>query len=150
MATSKYKIITYEIRAHYHVKGTADLNDIVSAIHHQTESCLRAELGLDLNDMIRTGLIAGLEVEMTPENNETEGFVTIPVYNQGIDERITHSYITVAIAAAIKKVTHIGPYGCEFLISSINDMAGMRKNQFANDMKQVAEEFGISCISKQP
>lgn len=113
----EYKTIRYGINIEYEVGGLVKTGHVLGAIYGQTEVFLKRTLGEDLNSL-RGKYVGEVTVsKLTHNEGKTKGIARISVYG-GEKSRDT----VLAIAAAIREIAQVGPIGCSFTVTGIDNI----------------------------
>lgn len=109
--------IKYLIHAKLEVNGVVEPSDVVGAIFGQTENLLGEEL--ELRELLRTGKIGRIKVNLNSSHGKTTGTVLLP---SGVDK-----LETCMIAAALETIDRIGPCEARITVEKIEDIRASKR-----------------------
>ncbi|TEU15154.1 MAG: DNA primase, partial [Hadesarchaea archaeon] len=107
----------YLIHAKIETNGVAERPDAVGAIFGQTEGLLGDEL--DLRELLKTGRIGRLKVNISSNQGKSSGTVMIPSSLNRVETSI--------IAAALETINRVGPCEATIKIERIEDVRDAKR-----------------------
>ena len=131
MAKLAQSTIKYLIAAEFSCEGIVEKPDVIGAVFGQTEGLLGNDL--DLRELQRTGRIGRIEVDISSENGETSGQITIP---SSLD-----SSETALIAASLETVERIGPCYSQIKVKGVKDVRAGKRNFMINRAKNILQNM---------
>lgn len=124
-------IAKYVIYATIEVDGVVEKPDVIGALFGQTEGLLGPEL--DLRELLRTGRIGRIQVELDSKGGKTRGIVSIP-------SNIDRSEVAL-IAAAIEAVDKVGPHSARVTLQRIEDLREEKRRRIAERAKEILRKM---------
>jgi len=121
----------YMIRAKFEVRGVVEKHDVVGAIFGQTEGLLPPEL--DLRELLKTGKIGRITVELKSEKDRTFGKIEVP---SSLD-RVP----TAIIAAAIESVDRVGPCNARIRVERIVDIRQEKRERIVRRAVEILKDW---------
>ena len=121
----------YLIKARFEVRGVVEKHDVVGAIFGQTEGLLPPEL--DLRELLKTGKIGRITVDLKSEKDRTFGRIEVP---SSLD-RVP----TAIIAAAIESVDRVGPCNAKIRVERIVDVRQEKRERIVRRAVEILKEW---------
>jgi len=131
--------IKYVIHARIEANGVVERPDVVGAIFGQTEGLLGDDL--DLRDLLKTGRIGRINVNITSSQGKSTGTISIPSSLDRIE--------TAIIAAALETIERVGPCEAKITVDRIEDVRGAKRKFVVNRAKKLLERFGETATESQ-
>jgi DNA primase len=129
----------YLVEAGLEVNGVVERPDVVGAIFGQTEGLLGEDL--DLRELLRSGRIGRIRVNLKAEHGKTAGKILIP---SSLDR-----YETAIIAAALETIERIGPCEATIKIEKIQDVRDSKRKFIVHRAKEILQLFGETLPETQ-
>lgn len=123
--------IKYMIHASLEANGVVERPDVVGAVFGQTEGLLGDEL--DLRELLRTGRIGRIKVELQTEGGKTKGTIVIP---SSLDR-----YETAIIAAALETIERVGPCEAKIRVEKIQDVRDTKRKYILERAKEILKRL---------
>lgn len=121
----------YLIHAQFRASGVVERSDVVGAIFGQTEGLLGEQL--DLRDLQESSKVGRIAVEMSTEEGQSHGTVTIA---SGLD-RVE----TAVLAAGLETIERIGPCRSEFEVSNLEDARAAKRREVVSRATDLLADF---------
>jgi DNA primase len=128
--------IKYLIRATIRAKGVIEKPDVIGAIFGQTEGLLGSDL--DLRELQRTGRIGRIEVNITSNQGNSQGTITIP---SSLD-----SAETALIAATMETIERVGPCTATIKLESVEDTRSLKRKYVIDKAKSILKNLVESSV----
>jgi DNA primase len=129
----------YLIRAKLEANGMVERPDVVGAIFGQTEGLLGGEL--DLRELLKTGRIGRIKVDLNSVQGKTSGNITIPSSLDRVE--------TAIIAAALETIERIGPCESGIKIEDIQDVRDTKRKFIMDRAKEILRKFEETSFETQ-
>jgi len=123
--------VKYMIHASLEASGVVERPDVVGAIFGQTEGLLGDEL--DLRELLKTGRIGRIRVDLQTEGGKTRGTIMIP---SSLDR-----YETAIIAAALETIERIGPCEARIKVEKIQDVRDTKRKYILERAKEIIKQL---------
>ncbi|MDI6884344.1 MAG: DNA primase DnaG [Hadesarchaea archaeon] len=121
----------YLIHAKIEASGVVERPDVVGAIFGQTEGLLGDEL--DLRELLKTGRIGRIKVEINSNQGKSWGTVTIPSSLDRVE--------TAIIGAALETIDRVGPCEATIKVERIEDVRDVKRKLVIDRAKKLLEAF---------
>jgi len=119
----------YLIHAKIETNGVVERPDVVGAIFGQTEGLLGDEL--DLRELLKTGRIGRLKVNISSNQGKSSGTIMIPSSLNRVETSI--------IAAALETINRVGPCEATIKIERIEDVRDAKRRFIVGRAKEILE-----------
>lgn len=119
----------YLIHAKIETNGVAERPDVVGAIFGQTEGLLGDEL--DLRELLKTGRIGRIKVNINSTQGKSSGTITIPSSLDRVETSI--------IAAALETIDRVGPCEATIKVKRIEDVRDAKRKFIVGRAKEILE-----------
>ncbi len=119
--------IKYLIQASLEVNGVVEPPDVIGAIFGQTEGLLGEEL--ELRELLRTGKVGRIKVNITSEQGKTRGTILLP---SSLDKMET-----CLLAAALESIDRVGPCEAKITVEKIEDVREKKREQIVRRAKEL-------------
>jgi DNA primase len=129
----------YLVRANLEANGVVERPDVVGAIFGQTEGLLGGEL--DLRELLKTGRIGRIKVDLKSEQGKTNGIITIPSSLDRVE--------TAIIAAALETIERIGPCEANIKVERIQDVRDTKRKFILERAKEILRKFDETAFESQ-
>jgi DNA primase len=129
----------YLVHAKLEANGVVERPDVVGAIFGQTEGLLGGEL--DLRELLRTGRIGRIRVDLKSDQGKTEGTVTIPSSLDRVE--------TAIIAAALETIERIGPCEASIKVEKIQDVRDTKRKFIMERAREILQKFEETSFETQ-
>ncbi|TQQ81264.1 DNA primase [Halonotius terrestris] len=128
----------YLIHAQIAANGVVERNDVVGAVFGQTEGLLGDEL--DLRDLQESSKVGRIDVEISSENGQSFGEITIAT---SLDKAET-----AILGASLETIERIGPCRADIEISEIEDIRAAKRRAVVDRAKELlATAFDETSVS---
>lgn len=117
----------YLIHAKIETNGVVERPDVVGAIFGQTEGLLGDEL--DLRELLKTGRIGRIKVDINSAQGKSTGTITIPSSLDRIETSI--------IAAALETIDRVGPCEASIKADRIEDVRDAKRKFIVDRAKEI-------------
>jgi len=117
----------YLINAKIEASGVVERPDVVGAIFGQTEGLLGDEL--DLRELLKSGRIGRIKVEISSTHGKSSGTVVIPSSLDKVE--------TAIIAAALETIDRVGPCEATIKVEGIEDVRGAKRKFVVDRAKEI-------------
>ncbi|ERH07329.1 MAG: hypothetical protein J07HN4v3_02968 [Halonotius sp. J07HN4] len=128
----------YLIHARIAANGIVERNDVVGAVFGQTEGLLGDEL--DLRDLQQSSKVGRIDVEISSENGQSFGELTIAT-SLGKAE-------TAILAASLETINRVGPCRADIEVTAIEDIRAAKRREIVDRAKELLstafDESGVS------
>ena len=131
-------IVKYNVKLSFDVDGLVERADIIGAIFGQTEGLLGPEM--NLNELQRVSKVGRIEVNTSNTTNTTRGNALLPM-STDIDT-------CALLAAAIESIDKVGPFDCQFTLTSIDDVRASKKDDILKRAKEIKQKWSTKTISE--
>ena len=129
----------YLIHAKLEANGVVERPDVVGAVFGQTEGLLGEDL--DLRELLKTGRIGRIKVDINSVQGKTSGTVTIPSSLDRVETSI--------IAAALETVERVGPCEATIKVEKIEDVRDTKRKFVIGRAKEILQKFGETAPETQ-
>jgi len=129
----------YLIHAKIETNGVAERPDAVGAIFGQTEGLLGDEL--DLRELLKTGRIGRIKVNISSTQGKSSGTITIPSSLDRVETSI--------IAAALETIDRVGPCEAKIKVERIEDVRDAKRKFIVGRAKEILESIGEAAPETQ-
>jgi len=129
----------YLVYARLEANGVVERPDVVGAIFGQTEGLLGEDL--DLRELLKTGRIGRIKVDINSVQGKTSGTVTIPSSLDRVETSI--------IAAALETVERVGPCEATIKVEKIEDVRDTKRKFVIGRAKEILQKFGETATETQ-
>ena len=129
----------YLIHAKIETNGVAERPDAVGAIFGQTEGLLGDEL--DLRELLKTGRIGRIKVNISSTQGKSSGTITIPSSLDRVETSI--------IAAALETIDRVGPCEAKIKVERIEDVRDAKRKYIVGRAKEILESIGEAAPETQ-
>ncbi len=129
----------YLIHAEIEANGVVERPDVVGAVFGQTEGLLGDEL--DLRELLKTGRIGRIKVDIKSNQGKSSGNITIPSSLDRIETSI--------IGAALETIERVGPCEAKIKVERIEDVRGIKRKFVVDRAKELLEKFGETALESQ-
>ena len=109
----------YLIHARIAANGIVERSDVVGAVFGQTEGLLGDEL--DLRDLQQSSKVGRIDVEISSENGQSFGELTIAT-SLGKAE-------TAILAASLETINRVGPCRADIEVTAIEDIRAAKRRE---------------------
>ncbi|PSP52863.1 DNA primase [Halobacteriales archaeon QH_7_68_42] len=134
-----YDQAKYLIHADITADGVVERSDVVGAVFGQTEGLLGEDL--DLRDLQESQKLGRIDVEITSEDGQSFGEITIA---SGLD-RVE----TAILAAALETIERVGPCRATVEVTELEDVRSAKRRDVVERATQLLAEFDESSLSSQ-
>ena len=134
-----YDQAKYLIHADITADGVVERSDVVGAVFGQTEGLLGEDL--DLRDLQESRKLGRIDVEITSEDGQSFGEITIA---SGLD-RVE----TAILAAALETIERVGPCRATVEVTELEDVRSAKRRDIVERATQLLAEFDESSLSSQ-
>jgi len=128
----------YLIHARIAANGIVERSDVVGAVFGQTEGLLGDEL--DLRDLQQSSKVGRIDVEISSENGQSFGELTIAT-SLGKAE-------TAILAASLETINRVGPCRSDIEVTAIEDIRAAKRREIVDRAKELLstafDETGVS------
>ena len=133
---SETRYTKYVLEFTLDVDGSVERSDIIGAIFGQTEGLFGPTF--DLREMVKTGKIGRIEVEIKSRDRKTTGIIRVP---SALD-----MVATSLVAAMIESVDQVGPFPAVIKLKEIKDYREEKVKNIINRAKRILESWRIEKI----
>ncbi|PCN51171.1 hypothetical protein B6U99_00030 [Candidatus Geothermarchaeota archaeon ex4572_27] len=133
---SETRYTKYVLEFTLDVDGSVERSDIIGAIFGQTEGLFGPTF--DLREMVKTGKIGRIEVEIKSRDRKTTGIIRVP---SALD-----MVATSLVAAMIESVDQVGPFPAVIKLKEIKDYREEKVKNIINRAKKILESWRIEKI----
>jgi DNA primase (EC 2.7.7.-) len=128
----------YLIHARIAANGVVERSDVVGAVFGQTEGLLGDEL--DLRDLQESSKVGRIDVEITSENGQSFGELTIATSLDRAE--------TAILGASLETIDRVGPCRAEIEITEIEDIRAAKRREVVDRAKELlATAFDDTTVS---
>jgi DNA primase len=129
----------YLIHARIDANGVVERPDVVGAVFGQTEGLLGSEL--DLRELLKTGRIGRIKVEIESVQGKSSGTITIPSSLDRVETSI--------IAAALETIDRVGPCEATIKVDRIEDVRDVKRKFVVDRARELLEAFDETAMESQ-
>jgi len=129
----------YLIHAKIEANGVVERPDVVGAIFGQTEGLLGEDL--DLRELLKTGRIGRINVNISSNHGKSSGTITIPSSLDRIETSI--------IGAALETIDRVGPCEAKIKVEKIEDVRDEKRKFVIERAKALLERFEETALETQ-
>ena len=129
----------YLIHAKIEANGVVERPDVVGAVFGQTEGLLGSEL--DLRELLKTGRIGRIKVDINSNQGKSTGSVTIPSSLDRVETSI--------IAAALETIDRVGPCEATIKVDRIEDVRDVKRKFVVDRARELLEAFDETATETQ-
>lgn len=129
----------YLVHAKLEASGVVERPDVVGAVFGQTEGLLGGEL--DLRELLKTGRIGRIKVDLKTTKGKTEGTISIPSSLDRVE--------TAIIAAALETIERIGPCEAKIKVDKIQDVRDTKRKFIMERAKEILQRFEEEAFETQ-
>ena len=129
----------YLIHAKIEANGVVERPDVVGAVFGQTEGLLGSEL--DLRELLKTGRIGRIKVDINSAQGKSTGAVTIPSSLDRVETSI--------IAAALETIDRVGPCEATIKVDRIEDVRDVKRKFVVGRARELLEAFDETATETQ-
>jgi len=130
----------YLIHARIAADGVVERSDVVGAVFGQTEGLLGDEL--DLRDLQQSSKVGRIDVEISSENGQSFGELTIAT---SLDKAET-----AILGASLETIERVGPCRASIEVTSIEDVRAAKRREVVDRAKELlATAFDETAISSE-
>lgn len=133
---SEVRYTKYILEFTIDVDGNVEKSDIIGAIFGQTEGLFGPTF--DLREMVKTGKIGRIEVDIKTRNRVTTGIIRVPSTLDIVG--------TALIAAMIEIVDQVGPFKARVKLKSIRDFREEKVRMIISRAKKILESWKLEKI----
>jgi len=119
----------YLVHAKIEASGVVERPDVVGAIFGQTEGLLGDEL--DLRELLKTGRIGRLKVDISSNHGKSSGTIMIPSSLDRVETSI--------IAAALETISRVGPCEATIKVERIEDVRDAKRRFIVERAKEILD-----------
>ncbi len=119
----------YLVHAKIETSGVVERPDVVGAVFGQTEGLLGDEL--DLRELLKTGRIGRLKVNISSNHGKSSGTIMIPSSLDRVETSI--------IAAALETISRVGPCEATIKVERIEDVRDAKRRFIVERAKEILE-----------
>ena len=128
----------YLIHARIAANGIVERSDVVGAVFGQTEGLLGDEL--DLRDLQESSKVGRIDVEISSENGQSFGELTIATSLAKAE--------TAILAASLETINRVGPCRADIEVTAIEDIRAAKRREIVDRAKELLatafDETGVS------
>ncbi|MGC8816992.1 MAG: DNA primase DnaG [Candidatus Hadarchaeum sp.] len=121
----------YLIHAKIEANGVVERPDVVGAIFGQTEGLLGNDL--DLRELLKSGRIGRIKVEINSSQGKSTGTITIPSSLDKVE--------TAIIAASLETIDRVGPCEATIKVERIEDVRDIKRKFVVERAKELLGAF---------
>ncbi|MEM4188329.1 MAG: hypothetical protein QXN56_04120, partial [Candidatus Hadarchaeum sp.] len=121
----------YLIHAKIEASGVVERPDVVGAIFGQTEGLLGSDL--DLRELLKSGRIGRIKVEINSSQGKSTGTITIPSSLDRVE--------TAIIAASLETIDRVGPCEATIKVERIEDVRDIKRKFVVERAKELLGAF---------
>lgn len=129
----------YLIHARIDANGVVERPDVVGAVFGQTEGLLGSEL--DLRELLKSGRIGRIKVEINSAQGKSTGSITIPSSLDRVETSI--------IAASLETIDRVGPCEATIKVGRIEDVRDVKRKFVVERAKELLGAFEESATETQ-
>lgn len=129
----------YLIHAKIEASGVVERPDVVGAIFGQTEGLLGSDL--DLRELLKSGRIGRIKVEINSNQGKSTGTITIPSSLDRVE--------TTIIAAALETIDRVGPCEATIKVERIEDVRDVKRKFVVERAKELLSAFEEAATETQ-
>ncbi|WP_404980476.1 DNA primase DnaG [Candidatus Hadarchaeum sp.] len=129
----------YLIHAKIEASGVVERPDVVGAIFGQTEGLLGSDL--DLRELLKSGRIGRIKVEINSSQGKSTGTITIPSSLDRVE--------TAIIAASLETIDRVGPCEATIKVERIEDVRDIKRKFVVERAKELLGAFEEAATETQ-
>ncbi|MEM2978263.1 MAG: DNA primase DnaG [Candidatus Hadarchaeales archaeon] len=129
----------YLIHARIEANGVVERPDVVGAIFGQVEGLLGEDL--DLRELLKSGRIGRIKVELSTNQGKSTGTVLIPSSLDKVE--------TAIIAAALETVDRVGPCEARIKTERIEDVREAKRKYIVDRAKEILSRLELESPESQ-
>ena len=129
----------YLIHAKIDANGVVERPDVVGAVFGQTEGLLGSEL--DLRELLKSGRIGRIKVEINSSQGKSTGSITIPSSLDRVETSI--------IAASLETIDRVGPCEATIKVERIEDVRDVKRKFVVERAKELLGAFEEAATETQ-
>lgn len=129
----------YLIHARIDANGVVERPDVVGAVFGQTEGLLGSEL--DLRELLKSGRIGRIKVEINSTQGKSTGSITIPSSLDRVETSI--------IAASLETIDRVGPCEATIKVERIEDVRDVKRKFVVERAKELLGAFEETATETQ-
>jgi len=129
----------YLIHAKIEANGVVERPDVVGAIFGQTEGLLGSDL--DLRELLKSGRIGRIKVEINSSQGKSTGTITIPSSLDRVE--------TAIIAASLETIDRVGPCEATIKVERIEDVRDIKRKFVVERAKELLGAFEEAATETQ-
>ena len=129
----------YLIHAKIDANGVVERPDVVGAVFGQTEGLLGNEL--DLRELLKSGRIGRIKVEINSTQGKSTGSITIPSSLDRVETSI--------IAASLETIDRVGPCEATIKVERIEDVRDVKRKFVVERAKELLGAFEETATETQ-
>lgn len=133
---AEVKYTKYILEFTMEIDGNVERSDIIGAIFGQTEGIFGPTF--DLREMVKSGKIGRIEVEIKSRDRKTSGIIKVPSTLDIVG--------TSLIAAMIEAVDQVGPFPATIKLKNIRDFREEKIKKIVNRAKKILETWKLEKI----
>ena len=131
-------IVKYLVKLKFDIEGVVEKADVIGAIFGQTEGLFGPEM--NLNELQKTWKVGRIEINLSSENDRTQGEVLIPM--------TTDISTAALIAASIENIDKVGPCAAHFTLGGVEDVRAAKRKAIVERAKKIMKEWASKSISE--
>ncbi|MEM0359228.1 MAG: DNA primase DnaG [Candidatus Hadarchaeales archaeon] len=131
--------VKYLIHARIEANGVVERPDVVGAIFGQVEGLLGEDL--DLRELLKSGRIGRIKVELTTNQGKSTGTILIPSSLDKVE--------TAIIAAALETVDRVGPCEAKIRTEKIEDVREAKRKYIVSRAKEILSKMELESPESQ-
>ncbi len=135
----EFGAVKYLIHARIEANGVVERPDVVGAIFGQVEGLLGEDL--DLRELLKSGRIGRIKVELSTNQGKSTGTVLIPSSLDKVE--------TAIIAAALETVDRVGPCEARIKTERIEDVRGAKRKYIVDRAKDLLSKLELESPESQ-
>lgn len=135
----EFGAVKYLIHARIEANGVVERPDVVGAIFGQVEGLLGEDL--DLRELLKSGRIGRIKVELTTSQGKSTGTILIPSSLDKVE--------TAIIAAALETVDRVGPCEAKIRTEKIEDVREGKRKYIVERAKELLSQLELEAPESQ-
>jgi DNA primase len=135
----EFGAVKYLIHARMEANGVVERPDVVGAIFGQVEGLLGEDL--DLRELLKSGRIGRIKVELSTNQGKSTGVVLIPSSLDKVE--------TAIIAAALETVDRVGPCEARIKAEKIEDVREAKRKYIVDRAKEILSRLELESPESQ-
>ncbi|MEM2866081.1 MAG: DNA primase DnaG [Candidatus Hadarchaeales archaeon] len=135
----EFGAVKYLIHARIEANGVVERPDVVGAIFGQVEGLLGEDL--DLRELLKSGRIGRIKVELSTNQGKSTGTVLIPSSLDKVE--------TAIIAAALETVDRVGPCEARIKTERIEDVREAKRKYIVDRAKEILSRLELESPESQ-